>query len=541
MRPRWALAACSLLLSTLACATPAVDDEGDEFVNDFDLRVATAAPGSLDPARVSTEPGRWLIKQLCDPLVGLNPGTGELQPGIAEAWTVSDDARRVTFTLREGVTFHNGDELVANDYLFSLSRIVQPQTESPAYHLLDKVVGFAEVRSEQVPFLAGVTAPDPRTLVVELSEPFAPFPAVMANPSVGAAVPAAALEDPDRDFDVRPVCTGPYKIDGSSGDGDQIRLVRYEDYDGAGAKLRENGRGYAATIRWRIAADAERAYEMLEAGNVDIAPVPASRLAAAREGPANVSSGDSGHLTYIGLPVDQPGFDSPPFRRALALSMDRSAIVKGMLGRTRGLAEGFLPQSAGPAAPLTVCGDSFPPQPQEAAALAAFQEADRPPSQFNLHLNSSGGHENWLQAVATQWETALGVKAELQSRDWDGYLDYLKDPGADGPFRLSWETTYPSPESILEPLFASDSLDNFTGYSNPGFDDLLSEAASTIDPVERSTVYSHAAKLLCDDVPAIPVWFGTDHVAFGPQVVASGEQRIDIFGDPILREVRYLQ
>lgn len=538
--PGWAIRICVLLVFATACATPENNRDDAELVADFDLKVATAAPGSLDPAKINSEAAVWLVKQICDPLVGINPGTGELLPALAESWTVSDDARRVTFTLREGIAFHNGQALVADDYVFSLSRLVRPETDSPAYHLLAKVVGFDDVRAERAPILAGVTAPDPRTLVVELSEPFAPFPAILANPSVGAAVPAEALDDPDRDFDVNPVCTGPYKLDGSAGGEDQMRLVRFEDYQGSQPGLRDEGRGYAATISWRIAADEQQAFELMEEGTVDVAPVPPSSLGQARES-SNVSSGDSGHLTYIGFPVTQAGFETPVFRRALALSLDRSAIVRDLLAGTRGMAEGFLPKSAGPPAALTACGDAFPAAPVVAAAREAAETAENATSAFNLHLNSSGGHESWLQAVADQWENALEVEVQLQSKDWDSYLDMLTNAGADGPFRLSWEATYPSPESILEPLFASDSLDNFTGYSNPQFDALLAEAASTIDPVERSTVYSQAAKLLCDDVPAIPVWFGADHVAFGANVAASGDQRIDVFGDPILRELKSLQ
>lgn len=527
-----ALAGAALLLAA-GCATPDEAGSAGELFVDYDLRVATAAPGSLDPAKVDTEPARWLVKLICDPLVGFDPTTGELRPAVAESWTVSDDARRVTFTLRKGVTFHNGQELVAGDYVLSLSRIVRPETESPFHHLLEKVVGYPQVRSEQVPFLAGVTAPDPQTLVIELSEPFAPFPAVLANPSVGAAVPAEALDDPDRNFDVMPVCTGPYKTDAPTGGEEQIRLVRHEQYRGLDPSARVAWRGYPGTISWRIAADASDAYEMLDAGRVDVAPVPHSMLSEARRVPDRVSSGPSGHLTYIGLPVNRAGFDSPAARRALSLGVNRSAIVRDLLGGTRDIADGFLPVSAGPAASLSGCADSFPPEPRPTEA-----QGDALPDSFNLYLNSSGGHESWLRAVVNQWSMTLGAQGSLESMDWDPYLAFLKDPGADGPFQLSWVATYPSPESLLEPLFASDSLDNFTGYASTEFDDLLARAAATRDPAERSSHYSQATQVLCRDVPAIPMWFGSDHVAFGPEVAATGEQRIDIYGDPLLRELK---
>lgn len=531
----------SLLVLTMlaaACATPDVSGETAELVGDFHLRVATDPTGSLDPAKVNTEPATWILKQICDPLVGMSPATGELVPAIAESWTISDNARQVVFKLRSDVTFHNGRELVAGDYVYSLSRLVRTETESPYYHLLRKVAGYQQVRSGDVPILAGLTAPDPQTLVVELSEPFAAFPAVLANPSAGAAVPAEEIDNPDQDFDAMPVCTGPYRVDVPTGSGEQIRLVRFDGYARSNPALAEGGRGFAASMSWRIAESQGEAYELLHDGLVDVAPVPHSRVQEANEVAGRVSSGESGHLTYIGLPVDGAVFDSRDVRRALALGMNRSVIVQDLLGGTRSVAEGFLPRSAGPAAALTACASTFPPEPQIPAAQSALEGVSNAPQQLTIYMNTGGGHETWLREVADQWEEALELDAELESLDWDPYLEMLRGSGPRGPFRLSWEVDYPSPESLLEPLFSSDSMDNLTGYSNAEFDDLLDEAGETVDRADRSAIYSQAAGLLCNDVPAIPMWFGHDHVAFGDQVASTGEVRIDVFGDPLLRELK---
>ncbi|HEY8202345.1 MAG TPA: ABC transporter substrate-binding protein, partial [Actinomycetota bacterium] len=160
------------------------------------LVVAAATPTSLDPSKGSSGTDLYYLKQICDTLVSFNPLTGALEPGTAESWTIAPDGKRVTFKLRPGVKFSSGRDVTAADYVYSLSRFVNQQVGSQSYFILDKIVGYRDVLDGRTDTLAGVHATDPLTLDIDLIEPFAELPAVLAHPAAGAAIPK---EEVDKD------------------------------------------------------------------------------------------------------------------------------------------------------------------------------------------------------------------------------------------------------------------------------------------------------------------------------------------------------
>ncbi len=504
----------------------------------FDLRVAVTDPGSLDPPKITTDSATVIAKQVCDTLVSFDLRTGVLKPGIAQSWTIAPDARKVTFQLRPGVKFHNGRNLVAEDFVYSLSRLADPKTASTQHFLMDKVVGYTELRASRAPMLSGVRAPAPETLEVELSEPFAEFPTVMTSVLAGSAVPKEEIERSAEEFAANPVCTGPYKAE-SAKSAEGLKLVRHDGYHGANGAFSEGGRGFARSITFRFAQSESDAYDLLEEGDVDVSPVAPPELPAARRVEGRVTSGANGHVAYIGLPVKKAPYDNPDLRRALALSVDRRKIITGLLGNSREMPDGFLPSSVGPGAAAGRCPELVTESANSEAARAARSEAQVSiPESVNVYLNAGGGHEQWLQEVVDQWKRELDINSVLKANPWKPYVDYLASPGADGPFRLAWAVEFPSPEALYAPLFSSASLDNFTRYSSPEFDSAMNKARATVDAAARAQAYAEAGNILCRDVPIIPMWFGRNHVAFGPGIEGAGGARIDIFGDPILRELR---
>ncbi|CAN5821377.1 ABC transporter substrate-binding protein [soil metagenome] len=504
----------------------------------FSLTMAVTRPGNLDPPRIATNSATIIASQLCDTLVAFDPRTGALKPGLAESWTIAPDARKATFRLRPGVKFHNGRDLVAEDFVYSLSRLANPATGSNQHFLLDKVVGYTEVRIGRSPALTGVKAPSPQVLEVELTEPFAEFPAIMSSVVAGSAVPREDVERSVEEFAAGPACTGPYRVGEASAEG--IELVRFEDYHGASEGFQNGGRGLAEVLSFRFVEAESDAYKLLADGDVDVSPVPPEELAAAGQVANRVSSGPNGHVSYIGLPVKKPPFDNPNLRRALALSVDRKSIISGLLGNSRQTPDGLLPASAGPGADAeTNCAAvSAENADTDAARAALAQPGVTAPEEMNLYLNSGGGHEQWLEAVAERWNEDLGIRGVLKPAEWDPYIDFLSSPGADGPFRLAWAVNFPSPEALYAPLFASSSLDNFSRYSSPEFDAAMNKARATVADRERAAAYAEAGAIVCRDLPIIPIWFGLDHLAFADGLQAGGQSRIDIFGGPILRELR---
>lgn len=502
------------------------------------LTVAIPEPDTLDPSRASTNRSALLVlRQICEPLVSADPSTGALKPGAAKSWVVAPDGRKVTFTLRQGLKFANGREVAAGDYVFSLSRFVQM---SPQHLLLDRIAGYPEVRSGAAGELAGVKAPDPRILEVELAEPFAELPAVLTHPGAGSAVAKEEVEARGEGFPGAPVCTGAYTLAAPWAAGQDLRLVRSAGFDGKNPAFSRGGAGYADEIVFKPIPDLDAGYRMLEEGAVQVAEVPLSKLTQARGVEGRVESASSGLLSYVGFPLTKAPFDNPNLRRALSLAIDRRALVEDLLAGSRQAAAGFLPPSAGPAWSQNVCSETMKPTADAAEAKTALQAAGIDPAatKLTIYFNDSGsGHEVWLQKVGEQWKGALGIDSVLQPGEWKAYLDFLVEGGADGPFRLAWPVDYPSPEAILGPLFTTGSLDNYTRFTSPEFDDLVNRARATPDEAARRSLYLEAGALLCRELPVAPTWFGQSHIAFHSSVAAEGPRRVDVFGYPLLKEL----
>ncbi len=516
------------------------------------LNVAILAPesvpaqgstlASIDPSRASSRSAMLVLKQICDPLVGVDPATGALAPGTAESWTIAPDAKKVTFTLRGGLKFHNGREVTASDYAFSMSRFAHPQNGSPLHFLLERVAGYRELRERRATGLAGVRALDQRSLEVTLSEPFAELPAVLSHPAAGSAIPKEEVDKGVDPFGAQPICTGPYALAGPWIPAQEIKLVRFSDYGGTSTVYAGEGVGFADQINFRIVPDVQAGYLLLQQAAVQVAEVPVGRLLEARRRPLSVDAEANGLVAYIGFPVKRPPFDNVEFRRALGAALDRREIVEDLLGGSRRLAGGFLPPSAGPDAQNGSCRQTLPPRENLKAARGALAASGINPSGINLNIhfnNGTSGNQVWLGKVAEQWKAGLGVASTLTPfpRTFQEYLDFVAAGTVDGPFRLAWSVDFSSPEALFAPLFSSGSLDNLTRYSSPAFDEAIRKARAIPDNQARRRAYGEAAQILCRDLPIVPMWFGLNHVGFSSSVRSAAKGRVDAFGDPRLREL----
>ena len=142
---------------------------------------------------------------------GLRPGTTDLVPDLAESYEVAPDGLSYTFKLRQGVKFHNGRELTADDVKWSIERAVRPETQSPGQGFFGMIAGFEDVTAGKAKELSGIEVVDPHTVRFTLSRPDATFLHVMAI-NFGFAVPKEEVEKYGQDFGKHPVGTGAYKM-----------------------------------------------------------------------------------------------------------------------------------------------------------------------------------------------------------------------------------------------------------------------------------------------------------------------------------------
>jgi len=188
-----------------------------------------------------------------------------------------------------------------------------------------------------------------------------------------------------------------------------------------------------------------------------------------------------------------------------------------------------------------VC-DYWTYKPEEARAL--WDSIDPKPESLSVWFNVGGGHEDWVEAVVNMWVQNLGIDPSMvtfNSLEWAQYLQLLEGPttglaGVTGPFRLGWGQDYPSPYNFLHPIFYSTMTppvgSNNAYYNNPEFDAALDAGSAAVAAsgslADGIPFYQQAEDILCDDVGAIPMFFGKAQYVWNEGI---NNVFIDSYGD----------
>ncbi|MEW1690532.1 ABC transporter substrate-binding protein [Streptomyces sp. NPDC091265] len=497
------------------------------------VRVFIGEPSSIDPCNGFEHDGALLLRFLADPLLDYDPATGELRPAAAESWEVADDGTQVEFRLRPGVRFHHGRDVTAADYVYSLSRVVRPETRSKLAYHLSCVQGYEEVRAGRARTLSGVTAPAPDLLRVRLAHPFHEIATVFGH-RVTAAVPAELAEGDPETFRVHPVSTGPYRIADPWVPQKGITLQQFEGYHARNEAFADGGSGYLERLDFRIYEELEDAYQDWHRGELDVVKVPPARIPDALPLGERFRRTPCALMQYLGFPVDVAPFDNPAVRRAAAMAIDRQAVIDSAFSGTRPIAQRILPPALRGDDDADLTGVHYDP----AAARALLAEHGIAPVTTEFAYNAGLGHDSWVATVVEQLNSALGWNVTPRPMAWPEFLTWLGN--ADTMFRMTWAIDYPSVDNFLYPLFHSASIgdDNFTRYNSPAVDGLIDKARATADDDERRALYSEAEAVTCRDLPLLPLWFGVQYHLVNLEKFQIGGAVVDMFGEPVLRMFR---
>ena len=293
-------------------------------------------PVTLDPALFTDIYAMHVAANLFDGLVEFDKDLNVV-PAIASKWKISRDHKTYTFQLRKGVRFHNGREVGAEDFIYSFSRILHPDTKSPSAPLFFNIRGGKEFNEGKSKGIPGISAPDPLTLVIELEEPFAPFLSVLAM--INAKVlPKEAVE---KNFGKEPVGTGPFRFR-SWEPGKVIVLEANKEYFA--------GRPSLETLRFNLYQNLEweKVFEDFEKGALDQALIPSSKYDSV------VSNDDLKkkysfmsvpglNLVYLGMNMTMDPFKDGRVRQAFIHAVNRAKLVKEITKRGNVPAKGVLP------------------------------------------------------------------------------------------------------------------------------------------------------------------------------------------------------
>jgi len=433
----------------------------------------------INPVIVRVNPEYLVAELLYSSLVRLGYDMSP-EPDLASAWTNSPDLLEWTFTLRPNLTFHDGSACTAADVVATFEALLDPANASPARPNIGPI--------------AKIAATDATTVVFTLSAPYADLPVALANTNakiIPAAIAKGGLDRLNREA----IGTGPFKLvsfeperlivvarnpayyDPQRPAVDKVEVVVYPDMTAQGSAL--------------IASDIDLMYM--------VAPTEYARLQKASG--VTALRVPSGQFCNINMACDQKPWNDVRVRQALALTLDRNALVDFV-------AEGY--GTPGWDTPLNSAyrfNTDLPPKKADIAkAKKLLAEAGYPKGlEATLIASDSPATRTQLGVAVREMAKAAGFTINVQTMPHSTYLDQVWKKGA---FYVGFYNLQPSADQIFSLLYTSNAAWNETRWNNAAFDKLVAEARTTVVDARRRELYAEAQRLMYDEVPSIiPVFF----------------------------------
>ncbi|MFW2544621.1 ABC transporter substrate-binding protein [Primorskyibacter sp. 2E107] len=477
-----AAATSTLALGSLTVPALAQTPEGVLIVGQI------AEPKSLDPAAVTAVNDFRILVNLYEGLVRYKPGTLEVEPGLATAWEISEDGTEYTFTLREGVMFHDGTPFNAEAVKFNFDRMLN---EDHPYHNTGPfpLAFFFSAVTE-------TTALDDYTVKFTLNGPYAPFLSNLAYPT-GLMVSPAAVEANGADFGRSPAGTGPFKFTEWRSN-EAVVVEKNPDYWGDPA-------GTEAVVFRPITDANTRVAEMLAGGIDMMVEVPPTSLSQFTGDDFNVVEQAGPHVWFLILNAKEGPFADKKVRQAANYAINKEALVNDVL-------EGTAEVAAGPTPPAFAWAyndalDPYPYDPEKAKALLAEAGAEGAELTFFVTEGGSGMLDPVAMGTAIQADlAAVGFDVTIETYEWNTFLGEV-NPGLEGKAdmaEMAWMTN--DPDTLPYLALRSDAWPDKGGfnsgyYSNPEVDTLLEQARVATDQSERAALYKEMQEIVQDDAP----------------------------------------
>tara|TARA_Y100000590_G_scaffold100722_1_gene114496 strand:- start:13185 stop:14840 length:1656 start_codon:yes stop_codon:yes gene_type:complete len=469
-------------------------------------------PPTLDPALVSDTTSMGIVAEVFSGLVTLNTDL-RLEPDLAESWEISSDGTVYTFKISENAKFHNGKQVTATDFKWSLERAANPQTVSPvAETYLNDIVGVMDVIEGRASEITGIKVIDDRTLQITIDAPKAYFLAKLTYPTA-FVVDRENVESGGQTWTDEINGTGPFKLKEYK-IGERIVLERFDNLD-------ENPGGVDLIVMNLAGGQSMAMYENNEIDITGVGLFDLERVLDPNE-PLNrelVIAPPDFSISYIGFNTQMAPFDDVKFRQALNHAIDKKLIAEEVLSNLVTPAYGILPPGF-PGYNEQLEGLRYDSElAKQLLAESKYSDgATRP--RIVVTVPGRGGSVGLdMEVILEMWRQVLGVEVEIQQVEWATYLEDLNQNKFQAFAGLGWEADYPDPQDFLDILFHSDSKLNHGKYSNGQVDLILENARINPDPVDRVELYQDAEQLIVTDAAWVPLWFeGERHVLIKPYV-----------------------
>ncbi|MBG0563265.1 peptide ABC transporter substrate-binding protein [Actinoplanes aureus] len=526
---KMAVGATAIALLAAGCGSGGSDDSA---ATSNTVSIGIGEPQHLIPSNTTESNGAEVLASLFYPLVDFD---AQNQPVEVAAESITPDKTNTTWTvkLKPGFTFHNGEPVVAQNYVDAWNYGAYGPNGQGGSYFFEKIDGFADLQSKdpdgeegpqkapepKAKKMTGLTVVDESTFTIKLSAPFAGFKSVLGY-TVFYPLPKAAFSGDGviaEGFEDAIVGNGPFKMKGKWEHDAQIVVEKVADFKGQVPKI--DG------ITWKIYQEDTAEYADLVAGNVDVQtqiPIESLAKASADLGDRFKKSPNSS-FQFVGFPTFQKEFADVNVRKAISMAINRQEITDQVFLGSQTPATSFVSPVVAGYRPNT-CGAACEYNPTEAKTM---YEAAKGPAEIKITYNVDGGHKAWVDATCNQIKASLGVNCTGQGEPkFADLLTKVEKKEPVGLIRLGWLMDYPLMENYLGPLYSTTGGSNYYGYSNPAFDNLVAAGSAAATPEEAIKKWQEAEDILVKDLPVIPLRNGQNVFGYSEKV---NNVEVDLF------------
>ncbi len=458
---------------------------------------------TLDPANI----GDGIVPQILESMfAGLIDYDleGKIVADLADHWTVSEDGTVFRFVLREGVRFHDGDEVTAEDVKRSAERALHPSAPNPYSTYFASIVGYDRFVAGKSEHIDGITVTGRYVVTFQLAKPDATFLYALAMPPLRPVCKSAGTRYSDT---WHPCGAGPFKLPPDGWDrGRQITVVRHEGYFRPGLPYLD-----AVRTMFHVNLTSQR-FKFLSGEEDIIRDILAPEIRKFQVDPRWKPFGEyelDKQIAGISMNTEMVPFDNIELRRAVASALDRDQLVLIRAANLRAASVPVPPAVEG--YDPTLEGQHF----DYAAALEHMRRAGYPYDPVTRtggypkpipYLTYSQGVDEYMVQVTMQQLARIGITLDVRIVNYAAYLALRGRRYATVVGPAFWTQDYPEAGSFLEPLFHSKSINdedsnNNAFYKNPRVDALIDRARRELDTERRMRLYSAAQAIICDEAP----------------------------------------
>ena len=426
-------------------------------------------------------------------------------PELASKIDRSEDGLTFTFTLRDGVTFHDGRPFTSADAKYTLDTVLASTFAKAASF-------FEGVGANRKGYVKSIDAPDARTLVIRLSSPWT---GLLANLVAIAMIPKDSYESQK----THPLGTGPFKFKSYDQSQQVVDMEANATY--------WDGPPQIPVLRARVISDSNALQAELQSGRVDIAPLPTSLSPDSIKGLSsnpnlNVHQFNGSNLNLLTFNTTEPPLDNVKVRQAIAYAINRESMIRDLaLGQGK-IAHSILPEESWAYTP----GQTYHYDPAMAKKLldeAGFRDpdGDGPQMRFSkpilFRLSGSSGSARQYSGVIYNYLREVGIPVQIETSELNTLFEFLRR----GQFQIAYGQWVGGNQDPIfyRDLFATSEIPsetraarNRSRYSNPELDKILEEATNTFDHAKAAPLYARAQEIVSRDVPVFPLWYQANMV-----------------------------